>query len=145
MNHCSRRYDVVLIDVFKAEEQPSHIITIESLEQLKKNLNPGARVFINWHGYVSGEFGQGTAILQATLLKAGFRVKLCSASDDEDHRNILFVASLAELPPLAFEKNVALAPVPGVNSDNFPLLEKYNALANKRWRSNYLRYYQGKE
>ena len=143
MNHCSKKYAVVLIDIFKAEEQPSHVITLESLEQLKKNLTGNALIYINWHGYTSGEFGRGTAILRNTLSASGFKVKLCSVSDDEDHRNIIFVASLNPLPQLAFEKNIDLNTQAGLNSDNFPLLEKYNASANKRWRSNYLRYYQG--
>jgi hypothetical protein len=30
-----------------------------------------------------------------------------------------------------------------INTDNRPALEKYNAKANKAWRTNYLRYYQG--
>lgn len=143
MNRCRQKYKVVLIDIFKAEEQPSHVITVESLEQLKRNLEEQALVYINWHGYTRGEFGRGTAILRNTLAAAGFSVKLCSMSDDEDHRNIIFAASLQPLPKLAFEKTIPLDTNTGLNRDNFPLLEKYNAAANKRWRSNYLRYYQG--
>jgi hypothetical protein len=29
-----------------------------------------------------------------------------------------------------------------INTDDKPVLEKYNANANKTWRTNYLRYYQ---
>lgn len=144
LNHCSKVYDLVLIDVFKAEEQPSHVITLESLQRLKTNLKPNALVFINWHGYTSGDLGRGTSVLYHTLRASGFYNKVCTMSDDEDHRNLMFVSSLAPLPEkLPFEQDFLLRPQ-GLNSDNHPLLETSNALANKRWRNNYLRYYQGK-
>ncbi len=143
MNHCTKKYQVVLIDVFKAEEQPSHVLTIQSLERLKQNLNDSALLLVNWHGYVSGPYGAGTAVLYNTLAAAGFYVKLCSTSNNEDHRNIIFVAGLKPLPLLPFQLNQLPERSTVINSDDFPRLEKYNALANKKWRSNYLRYYQG--
>ena len=144
LNHCNKIYDAVLVDIFKGEEQPSHILTQESLEKLKSNLSDSAFVLINWHGYLSGEKGRGTAILYNTLLQSGFNVKLCTYSKDENYRNILFVASLQDLPTLPYELNEKVQESSMLNTDNLPLLEKYNAAANKAWRLNYLRYYQNK-
>jgi spermidine synthase len=142
LNHCKRKYDVVLIDIFKAEEQPSHILTAESLLQLKNNLNPGAVIYINWHGYVKGNRGEGTAILNNTLKQAGLEVVMCSRSADENYRNIMFVAALNKPENLPYQLQEELFASNLVNTDNLPLLEKYNAQANKTWRVNYLRYYQ---
>jgi len=142
LNRCKKKYDLVLIDIFKAEEQPSHILTIESLEQLKRNLNDSAKIFINWHGYVAGKKGAGTSILYNTLIKAGFDVVLCSKSKGENYRNIMFVASLKKLTPRPYTLDEKLDFKALVNTDDLPLLEKYNAEANKTWRINYLRYYQ---
>lgn len=142
LNRCEKKYDLVLIDIFKAEEQPSHILTVESLERLKANLNTHALLYINWHGYVSGERGAGTGILYNTLLKAGFKTFICSKSLDENYRNVMFVASLQTFtpPPFTLRENPFATDL--VNTDDQPLLEKYNAEANKTWRVNYLRYYQ---
>jgi spermidine synthase len=155
MNHCGKKFGLVLFDVFKAEEQPDHVLTIESLERLKKNLDADAVVYINWHGYGSGDEGMGTSVLYNTLEKAGFKVAVNSFSDDEAHRNIVFLASLN--PDILMRENSEVASQyasrvypaiingkkdPEVNTDDRPVLERYNAPANKAWRSNYLRYYQ---
>ncbi|PBQ34290.1 hypothetical protein CNR22_21780 [Sphingobacteriaceae bacterium] len=143
LNHCDKKYQVILVDIFKGEEQPSHVLTLESLKKLKQNITDSSVILINWHGYTSDAKGLGTAILNNTLQRAGYKVKLCSYSLNEAYRNILFVASLKELGILPYELNEKLQEVTLCNTDNAPLLEKYNAKANKAWRLNYLRYYQG--
>lgn len=144
LNTITNKYKVVLFDVFKAEEQPSHVATIESLIKLKNNLYANSLVFINWHGYTKGNNGIGTQILYNTLTKAGYFVKLTSFSNEEDHRNIVFVASLDSLPLLTYEIQEMTMENDLINTDDKPLLEKYTASANKAWRLSYLRYYQGK-
>jgi spermidine synthase len=142
LNHCKKKYDLVLVDLFKAEEQPSHVLTTQSLNQLKNNLTQDAVLLINWHGYITGNKGLGTTILHNTLTKSGFNVQLYSFSNNENYRNIIFVASLQNLNPCNYQLNETLSTCNLINTDNYPLLEKYNASANKAWRSNYLRYYQ---
>jgi predicted membrane-bound spermidine synthase len=144
LNKCEENYSVVMVDIFKGEEQPSHVLTKESLEKLKTNLSDSALLLINWHGYISGQNGIGTAVLYNTLIRSGYKVKLCSYSNDENYRNILFVASLNPLGSLPFELNEKIQETDLINTDNYPLLEKYNAEANKAWRLSYLRYYQSK-
>lgn len=144
LNHCNNVYDLVLVDIFKAEEQPAHVLTMESLGNLKENLNDSALLIINWHGYAAGRKGLGTSILYNTLIKSGFKVSLHTASHNENYRNIIFVASLTDFKMTSYLLNDKLMPSALVNTDNLPLLEKYNAQANKTWRTNYLRYYQQK-
>jgi predicted membrane-bound spermidine synthase len=142
LNKMKKKYDIILVDVFKAEEQPSHILTSESLVKLRNNLSDSALLLINWHGYTNANLGLGTSILNNTLLKAGFTVQLCSKIKDENTRNIIFVASSKALANMPFRLNEKLAMTNLLNTDNLPLLEKYNAEANKIWRTNYLRFYQ---
>jgi spermidine synthase len=142
LNHCTKKYTIVLIDIFKAEEQPSHVLTSESLEQLKRNLKDSALVLINWHGYMNGSRGEGTQTLYQTLVRAGFNVSICSESADENYRNLIFVASMQKLPLLVDEINSKIPSSNELNTDDRPVLERYNAEANKTWRVNYLRYYQ---
>lgn len=144
LNACESTYDVVLADVFKAEEQPSHILTLESLNHLKRNLKDSALLIINWHGYVSGKKGLGTRILLNTLKQAGYQVKLCSASANENYRNLIVIASLSLLGTLPYELHESTETCTLINTDNYPLMERYNAEANKSWRSSYLRFYQSR-
>ncbi len=141
LNANHNNYDLVLVDVFKAEEQPSHVLTMESLSKLKAQLSKNARILINWHGYLNGNLGKGTVILYTTLLKQGFQVKFCSNSNDEHHRNLMLVASLEKLPELPFEIHPVLEKTSQINTDDKPLLEEANALANLSWRNLYLRHY----
>jgi MFS family permease len=141
INISSEQYFVILIDIFKAEEQPSHILTIESLEKIKKILTYDGQLIINWHGYVEGERGIGTSILLNTLTESGFSYRIAAASEKEGERNLVIFAGLKEQELKQFEVKPAIQATDLVNSDNRPVLEKYNALANQSWRKNYILYY----
>jgi len=143
INNLNGKFDVVLADIFKAEEQPSHVLTMESLSKLKTHLNKKSRLLINWHGYSSGALGRGTSILHQTLIKQGFDVKYCAYTADEAHRNLVIIASLEKLPLLAHEVHPVFDTLVEVNTDDRPLLEEANALANMAWRRSYLQYYTG--
>lgn len=141
INSCTKQYKVILIDVFKSEEQPVHVITLESLAKIKSCLTPGGQLIINWHGYLSGERGTGTSILLNTIKRAGFNYSLSAVTDKEDERNLVVYASETSQPALNFQIQEAVTATELVNTDNRPLLEKYNALANQNWRKNYILYY----
>ena len=143
INNSNDKYNVILFDVFKAEEQPSHVITKESLSKLKTMLDTNAVVLINTHGYLSGNKGLGTKCLLATLKQAGFQIKICTFSEDENYRNLLIVATLK---PLDVTLNNELSPLTlkdreTINTDNKPILEALNASANQTFRTLYLNNY----
>lgn len=139
INRSNTSYDLILVDVFKAEEQPSHVITVESLSKIRKMMAAEAKLIVNWHGYLSPPLGNGTSVLIHTLQSAGFKVKCCSTGSDENYRNLLVVASLTELANLPFELNESIPETDQLNCDNRPVFEKANAEANCRWRTLYLR------
>jgi spermidine synthase len=143
INSSTEKYKLILFDVFKAEEQPSYVITKESLIKLKSMLDTNAVVLVNTHGYLTGEKGLGTQCMLATLKNAGFNIKICTVSENEDYRNLLIVASQK---PLETTLNNELYPIiytnlETINTDNKPILESLNASANQSWRSNYLNNY----
>ena len=143
INNCQEKFNIILFDVFKAEEQPSHVITKESLVKLKTMLDTNAVVLINTHGYLTGKKGLGTQCMLATLKNAGFDTKICTFSEVEKFRNLLIVASLnpldvtlhGELYPLIFSD------LETINTDNKPVMEALNASANQEFRSLYLSNY----
>jgi spermidine synthase len=145
LNKCRQKFDLVMVDVFRAEEQPSHVFTLESLNALKTNLTDSALVCISWHGYLEGGRGEGTQVLLNTLKAAGYHTKVCTNSANEDNRNLIIIASTQSLKPFPHELNLAASTILALNTDDQPQLERSNALANKSWRSLYLRYYQQKK
>jgi predicted membrane-bound spermidine synthase len=145
LNQMNGKYSVVIADLYKAEETPAHVFTLESLLTLRKNLQDSGLLLIGWHGFASGVKGEGTAVLYNTLKKAGYVVEICSFSDDELSRNLVFVASKTRLQKNAFFIKQQLPELSRVNTDATPCLEKFNAEANKAWRVQYLRYYQGQK
>jgi predicted membrane-bound spermidine synthase len=143
INSDKGKYNLVLFDIFKAEEQPSHVITKESLETLKTLLDTNAVVLINTHGYLKDEKGLGTQCLLATFKQAGFQLKICTPSENEDYRNLLIVASLKPLQSALHNElyPIIISNTDVINTDNQPVLEKLNAKANQSWRSNYIKNY----
>lgn len=133
INNCSEKYDFVLFDVFRAEEQPAHVLTVESLTKLRNCLAKDALVVVNWHGYTTGERGRGTTVLLNTLGSAGFTASLYYTSSQEDYRNTLFICSTG---------NTAIKHPGRLNTDDRPLFELMNAAANFAWRRNYTNYYR---
>lgn len=146
MNTAAGKWNVVLFDIFKAEEQPPHVITKQSLSRLKTLLDTNAVVLINTHGYLSGKKGLGTQCLLATLRQAGFQLRVCASSEDEAYRNLLIVASLKPLSATLHQElpqSQIMQAADGIviNEDDKPVMELLNASANQEWRSNYIRNY----
>ena len=142
LNACNKTYALVVIDVFKSEELPSHLFSLESFIRLKQLLSDSARVIINWHGYLQGDLGYGTQIVVRTLREAGFYTIPCSGPGTEDERNLLLVATVRPLPALPCRLDETVAEASELNTDDRPILESANAGAGLRWRMNYYRYYQ---
>jgi predicted membrane-bound spermidine synthase len=133
---CTKKYDVIVMDMFRGEDPPNHVFTKESLEEIKKMLNPNGIIFVNSLGYLDGKIGKSMRSIYKTFLAAGFNVKALSTDPNPDQRNILFYASLGKIKPhpdfvdeSKIDLNDAL-----VLQDEYPLLDVLNAEAAKRWR-----------
>ncbi len=143
INQSKEKYRLILFDVFKAEEQPSHVITKESLMKLKTMLDTNAVILINTHGYLTGEKGLGTQCMLATLKNAGFDIKICTFSEVEKYRNLLIVASLKPMEGTLHNElyPIMLTNLETINTDNKPTMEALNASANQEFRTLYLNNY----
>ena len=142
LNKIEKKYDLILFDLYNAEEQPCHVLTTESLQKLKQNLNDSAMIYINWHGFTDEGIGDGSALLYNTLKYSGFNISLCSKSENQNYRNIIFVCSLMQMDKLPYLIHDKFTVNSFLNTDDKPMLESFNAEANKSWRTNYLKYYQ---
>lgn len=150
INNNTKKYDVIIFDIFKGEENPGHVITIESLTKVKVMLKPDGLILINNNGYISGAIGQGTRSLVSTIENAGFFVSVVPAQENEkqaDFRNLIICASpdkklIDEVTQPYLNtviSKVALAEGPKqILTDEKPVLDVLNAEASKRWRYYYI-------
>jgi predicted membrane-bound spermidine synthase len=135
INRCQKKYDLLIFDLFKGEEQPVHTITAECFKKVSELLAKDGKMIINWHGYINPPLGKGTQILLNTLHHSNFATTLIHGEGGEDHRNTLIVC---DVDHKIYSNDNEL-----VNTDDLQVLELANAKANLRWRLNYLRFYQG--
>jgi predicted membrane-bound spermidine synthase len=130
------KYDAVIMDIFRGEETPSHVLSIEGLDDLKKIINPDAKVFINSHGYLTGTRGDGNRAIYKTLKAAGFKVTAEFTDPTEEKSNILFLCSMTEKIPSTHEIPAERFDIDEpVLTDKIPRLEKLNRQAGLAWRS----------
>lgn len=133
---CNKKYDLIIFDTFKGEDPPNHVFTMESLEETKRLMNPGASVFVNSLGYIDGKIGKSMRSIYKTFLAAGFNVEVLPTDPDPNQRNLLFYASLENVKPdpgfIPVEK-IDLADAV-VLKDEYPVLDMLNSEAAKRWR-----------
>jgi 2-polyprenyl-3-methyl-5-hydroxy-6-metoxy-1,4-benzoquinol methylase len=134
---CKKKYDIIVLDMFKGEDMPNHVFTVESLEEIKKMLAANGTVFVNGHGYIDGNIGKAMRSIHKTFTAADFHVEVLPTHPNPDIRNLLFYASLTEINtnkdfiPRS-ELNLADAVV---LTDEYPVLDMLNAEAAKRWRT----------
>lgn len=140
----TKQYDIIVFDVFKGEENPNHVFTVESLNETKEILKPGGVIIVNANGFFSSSAGIGTRSIYKTFIGTGFSVEVFPTSADtvEENRNLLMVASL-DKENIPENKNYLAVKVSDTSSavilkDNYPLLDILNMEANKIWRQGYI-------
>jgi predicted membrane-bound spermidine synthase len=136
INTCGKKYDLIVLDMFKGEEVPNHVFTKESLEKLKGMQNPGAIVLVNSLGYIDDRIGKSMRSIYKTFLAAGYRVEVLPTDPNPNSRNLLFYASVDGLK--ADERFIPRSKIDLEDAvvlyDEFPVLDILNAEAAKRWR-----------
>lgn len=145
INTCEKKYDVVIFDTFKGEETPSYLITKESLTAIKNLLNDNGLLFLNSFGYIEDNYGLGNKSIFKTLNHVGFQVEVLPTEENEDQRNLLFIASCSKIQYSDnYLSNIDTAKAVLLN-DDIPVFEKINSAASMRWRNlaikNYYRDY----
>jgi spermidine synthase len=151
----AQRYDLIIFDVFQAEIPPAHLLTVETFRELRRHLNPGGFVAVNYSGFLTGSVGIGARSIYKTLLAAGYQTRLIPTSSEESGRNNLYVATQDErdfsapsVPLFVDGRFVSIASTfmdpkeidleqAMVLTDDRPVLEKLNLEAAALWRAAY--------
>jgi predicted membrane-bound spermidine synthase len=152
----TKQYDIIAFDLFVGEAQPSYVLTLENLYEVKRGLTDDGLLLINFPGFLTGTPGLASRSIVRTLVEAGFDVKLLPTPGPEALRNLIIIASPQ---PLDFSKlsverqnyccrEFARVPVKLtfvtpqqldlrdaiVLRDDKPIMDLLNLYANESWR-----------
>ncbi|MFN5317750.1 MAG: spermidine synthase [Bacteroidia bacterium] len=150
LNSCTKKYDIILFDLFRGEETPAHVFTAESINKTKQILKPGGLVLINTHGYYKNEIGKGTRSLYKTMRAMGLLVKLFPTEKTESQSNMLFVGTNelrafenkipTSIHTNAIDEDALDLKNAQILTDRQPVLDHLNQKATLSWRLAYQAY-----
>jgi spermidine synthase len=140
IKNTNKKYDLIIFDVFKGEENPAHLITLESLNEVKKLLNHSGMMVVNSYGYRTGKKSRGTKAIIKTIQKAGLYTQVIPSAIKEEEGNLLIFAKQEKFSAQAkkFEFDSLELAAAHVLIDDKPLLEVLNLEAAMAWRSAYI-------
>ena len=132
----TKKYDAIIFDTFKGEETPNHILTSESLEEVKKILNPEGYLLINSFNYIEGKKGLGLRSIYKTLTASGFNTSIWPTDKLVNNRNLLFVSSFKPHPHYDDFLDLDLIDFNDAQilKDEYPAFEMLNGNAALEWR-----------
>lgn len=154
----NKKYDLIIFDIFKGENQPSHVFSLECFEKTKTLLKDSGFIIINFNGFLSGSVGKSGRSVFRTLEATGMDIKILPTYGEEQYRNCLFIAGNnkldfsgakikvnegipVELNSLFINTNDAISEDAIILTDDKPNLDWLNMEANNIWRKGYTEIY----
>jgi predicted membrane-bound spermidine synthase len=136
---CKKTYDLIVIDIFTGDNAPSHILTVEGLNEIKNilNLNGSLIIYFPQVGYQNSLLA--TNILLNTLQKCGYEIKSPKVNGAPNSENYLIVCNKFNENGLIDANKLARKETSFIYSQNYftddkPLIDKllnYNDLIIK--------------
>ncbi|NQY11063.1 MAG: fused MFS/spermidine synthase [Flavobacteriales bacterium] len=149
INSDHTKRDVIVCDVFKGEVNPSHVITMESLQLIKANLSKSGVLIINGNGFVDGAKGRANRSLIKTIQSSGFNLLAIKNGVVANGGNLILIAWKKDGPNMASKFDAVVSSLGYreidvdvekdlVITDDNVLMEYLNIEANLDWRRGYL-------
>ncbi|MBI2259560.1 MAG: fused MFS/spermidine synthase [Flavobacteriia bacterium] len=162
---CTKKYDVIVIDICTGEVQPSNVFTVEGISELKKMLNPKGIILIQYQEKINFNKISGSQSIAKTFIHEKF--KCYQNIEKTDISSVILACSPQEfdftkLDSTQMTENVKkqkwlsdfiknpFTPIvkPRKNSvllvDDKPILEHINAETIELWRKTMINFYSPK-
>jgi spermidine synthase len=91
IRHLTGPYDLIIHDCFTGGSEPSHLLTVETLQQLRKLLAPEGILALNFVAFGKGEGQQALASVSKTLTQVFPRQTLFVSEPGEDFNDYIFL------------------------------------------------------
>ena len=152
-------FDIIIIDVFKGEVPPAHVLSKECFERIKTRLAEDGLLLINFNGFLDGEEGRAGRSLYNTLVDAGLQVKILPTYEPPKYRNCIYVCPMSkyrseniryplmqndgalDLATAYLQEDAVQFTEAPVFYDDRPLLEHFNVASARIWREEYKKTY----
>ena len=124
VRHLKKKYDFIIHDCFSRGVVPSHLLSVEMLQDLRSLLNDGGLLALNFYGYAKGEQAQPAAAVKKTIEAVfPYHRVFVSALQTEltDH---VFFASTRPVDFKADEVDIAPSPLGKLMLDNLLRYER---------------------
>ena len=86
-----QRFHLIIVDAFRGEAIPGHLLTIEAFQQMKLLLFPGGKVLVNFNGFLEGARGKGGRAVLKTMNASELHTTVFTTREDPLHRNSLYL------------------------------------------------------
>lgn len=143
INTTTKKYDVIIYDLYHSETPPVHLMTKEAFAEIKQNLNPDGLLIVNFYGFLEGNRGRAARSIYKTLLDQNFQVLLYATEGEENQRNFLFISGKNDLQStkpvihkIIYEMDINFDDAI-ILTDDKPLLEHIYLEAALQWRKDY--------
>jgi hypothetical protein len=107
----NQTYDLVLIDVFRGKSTPSHLTSVEFVQELKNITNPNGVIIANMIASLEGEKSLFLQLIFNTYSEMFENVLIIPISDDpKEVQNIILVATDADVSDFIESKKTEIYP-----------------------------------
>ncbi|MCF6223824.1 MAG: fused MFS/spermidine synthase [Flavobacteriaceae bacterium] len=143
INTTTKKYDVVIYDLYHSETPPIHLLTKEAFQEISNRLTKEGILTINFYGFISGSKGKAARSIYKTLKDQGFYVKLIVTPGPETSRNLIFICKKNTFQKDISEEGISIdASSMDLNdavvlTDDKPILEHIYLEAAIMWRRGY--------
>lgn len=93
IRHLTGSYDLIIHDCFTGGSEPSHLLTVETLQHLKGLLAPQGIVALNFVAFGTGQGQQALASVARTIAQVFSSQSLFISEPGEDFSDFIFLAS----------------------------------------------------
>ena len=91
VRHLTGPYDLIIHDCFTGGAEPSHLLTVETFQQLKRLLSSDGLLALNFVAFTQGEGHKALASVAKTITKVFANQSLFISEPGEDFNDFIFL------------------------------------------------------
>jgi spermidine synthase len=99
IHQLKKKYDLIVHDCFTGGSEPAHLMSLESLQELKARLNPDGVLAINFVGFTQGDKQLPAQLVYRTLQEVFSESRVYVSEINSEFNDFIFMASDTPIKP----------------------------------------------